>query len=109
LTQHHHAPTAEAKLAKLKTSLQIPAINTLSINIALMSNPSYADVVQSCKRYDTAMEQLDNKTGGEIHFTASTEKVVCSYTKCGKPGHTQVQCYLKKKDQQIAELKRSGN
>ena len=99
LTQHGYAPTAEAKLAKLKMALNIPPLNTLWISIALMNNPSYADVVQSCKRYDTAMEQIDKSSGGEIHFTASSEKVVCSYPKCGKIGHTEAQCFVKKRDQ----------
>jgi hypothetical protein len=107
LTQHGYAPTAEAKLAKLKSSLQIPALNTLWISIALMNNPSYADVVRTCKRYDTAMDQMDNLRG-EVHFTSSSEKVVCSYPKCGKTGHTQAQCFLKKRDQKAAAFKRAG-
>jgi hypothetical protein len=86
LTQHGYAPTAERNLAKLKTSLQIPALNTLWISIALMNNPSYADVVQTCKRFDTAMVQMDNLSG-EVHLTSSTEKVVCSYPKGEKIGH----------------------
>ena len=108
LTQHGYAPTAEAKLAKLKSSLQIPALNTLWISIALMNNPSYADVVQTCKRYDTAMDQMDNLRG-EIHLTSSTEKVVCSYPKCGKTGHTQAQCFVKKRDQKQQQTTTKGD
>ena len=107
LTQHGRAPTVEAKLAKLKEALEIPTLQDLWISIALMDNPTYAGVVATCKRYDKAMEKVA-KNGGEIHFTESTKKVVCSYHKCGKPGHTQAQCYLKKKDQKVAELKRAG-
>ena len=90
LTQHGRAPTVEAKLAKLKEALEIPTLQDLWISIALMDNPTYAGVVATCKRYDKAMEKVA-KNGGEIHFTESTKKVVCSYHKCGKPGHTQAQ------------------
>ena len=73
-----------------------------------MDNPKYAGVVATCKRYDKAIEKVA-KNGGEIHCTATTtEKVVCTYPKCGKAVHTQAPCWMKKKDQKVAELKHVG-
>ena len=76
LARHNRAPTADAKLAKLKEALNIPELKQLWISIALLDNPTFAGVVSTCRKYDKAMERV-TKTGGEIHFTASTEKVVC--------------------------------
>ena len=33
---------------------------------------------------------------------------MCSYPKCGKKGHSAAHCWIKKKDQEKAQLKRAG-
>ena len=52
MTQHGQSPTDAAKLAKLKEALEIPSLNQLWLTISLKVNPSYADIVSTCKRYD---------------------------------------------------------
>ena len=107
MTQHGQAPTDAAKLAKLKEALEIPSLNQLWLTISLKDNPSYADIVSTCKRYDKAMEQQRiNLVVGEAHTVS--EKVVCSYPRCGKPGHTAAHCWKRKRHQQIEQLKRAG-
>jgi hypothetical protein len=105
LSQHGRGPTIDSKLAKLKEALEIPELKTLWVNIAL-----FAEVVATCKRYDKAMEKVSKMESSklEINFTSTTEKVVCSYPKCGKTGHTQTQCWKKRRDQKIAALKHEG-
>ena len=107
MTKHGQAPTNAAKLAKLKEALEIPSLNQLWLNISLKDNPSYADIVSTCKRYDKAMEQQRiNLVVGEAHTVS--EKVVCSHPRCGKPGHTAAHCWKRKRYQQIEQLKRAG-
>ena len=43
---------------------------------------------------------------GVKFISSTTEKEVCSYPKCRKPGHLQAQCLKKRNDQLIAKLKR---
>ena len=45
---------------------------------------------------------------GEAHLNTDTGKVVCSYPRCGKSGHTRANCWKKKKDQKTAQFKRAG-
>ena len=52
-------------------------------------------------------QQRLNLVVGEAH-TVSEKVVVCSYPKCGKKGHTAVQCWMRKKEQENAKLKRAG-
>ena len=108
MTQHGQPPTAEARLAKLKEALEIPSLNQLWLTISLRANPTYDEIVGTCKRYDKAMEQQRLNVVGEAHLNTDTGKVVCSYPRCGKLGHTQANCWKKKKDQKTAQLKRAG-
>jgi hypothetical protein len=41
-----------------------------------MNNPTYADVVQACKRYDTAMQQIGNRQGVKFILLPQQKKVV---------------------------------
>ena len=60
--------TDEAKLAKLKNALEIPSLNQLWLTISLRPDPTYAEIVGTCKRYDKAMEQQRVNSGiGEAH------------------------------------------
>ena len=102
MTQHGQPPTVEARLAKLKEALEIPSLNQLWLTIFLRANPTYDEIVGTCKRYDKAMEQQRLNVVGEAHLNTDTGKVVCSYPKCGKSGHTQANCWKKKKDQKTA-------
>ena len=45
-------PTDEAKLAKLKEALEVNSLNQLWLTISLRTNPTYAEIVATCKRYD---------------------------------------------------------
>ena len=54
------------------------------------------------------MELLRLNVVGEAHLYTVTGKVVCSYPRCGKSGHTLANCWKKKKDQKTAQLKRAG-
>ena len=54
------------------------------------------------------MEQQRLNVVGEAHLNIDTGKVVCFYPRCGKLGHTQENCWKKKKDQKTAQLKRAG-
>ena len=69
-------------------------------------------VVATCKRYAKAMNLQRSTTSGEqvIYNTVTNpaDRVVCSYLKCGKGGHTQADCWKKKRDLQTAQLKRAG-
>ena len=66
-----------------------------------------ADIVSTCKRYDTAMEQQRiNLAVGEVHTVL--EKVEYFYLKCGKPCLTAAHCWKRKRYQQIEQLKRAG-
>ena len=92
LIQRGNPPTDEAKLAKLKEALDIPSLNQLWLTISLRTNPTYAEIVATCKRFDKAMEQQQiNLVIGEV-CTVSEKGVVCSYPKCGKKGHMAAQC-----------------
>ena len=109
MTQHGQPPTAETRLAKLKEALEIPSLNHLWLTISLRANPTYDEIVGTCKRYDKAMEQQRLNVVGEAHLNTDTGKVVCSYPRCGKSDHTQANCWKKKKDQKkTAQLKRAG-
>ena len=109
LDQHGQPPTAAAKLSKLKEALQIPTLEQLWLTISLQENPTYNEIVAMCKRYDKVEEKQKSKeTADQVHLNTETDQVVCSYPKCGKSGHTQAQCWKKKKDQKIAQLKRTG-
>ena len=108
LIQRGNPPTDEAKLAKLKEALEIPSLNQLWLTISLRTNPTYAEIVATCKRYDNAIEQQRiNSVIGKAH-TVSEKVVVCSYPKCGKKGHTAAQCWMRKKEREKAKLKRAG-
>ena len=77
-------------------------------NYFLKADPTYAEIVTTCKRYDKAMEQQRvNFVVGEAH-RVSEKAVVCSYPKCGKKGHSAAHCWIKKKGQEKAQLKRTG-
>jgi hypothetical protein len=78
------------------------------VTISMLDNPSFETIVASCRRYDKVSAKKGVLNGGEIHYNATTEKVICSYPKCGKTGHTQAQCFLKKRDQKAAAFKRAG-
>ena len=52
-------------------------------------------------------QQRINSVIREAH-TVSEKVVVCSYPKCGKKGHTAAQCWMRKKEQEKAKLKRAG-
>ena len=107
LIQRGNPPTDEAKLAKLKEALEIHSLNQLWLTISLRNNPTYAEIVATCKRYDKAMEQQQiNSVIGEAH-TVSEKVVVCSYPKCRKKD-TAAQCWIRKKEQEKAKLKRAG-
>ena len=109
LSQHGHAPSNASKLAKLKEALEIPPLEQLWMTISLCDNPTYEEIVAMCKRYDKAKATKTAKEhGDQVHMNTDTDKVVCSYPKCGKTGHNQAQCWKKKKDQKTARLKRSG-
>ena len=109
MTQHNQPPTPEARLSKLKEALEIPSLNQLWLTISLKINPTYDEIVATCKRYDKAMDQQRINSVSKIHMTSNgEEKVVCSYPKCGKPGHSQVNCWKRKHDLNIAQLKRAG-
>jgi hypothetical protein len=98
--------TDAAKLTKLKEVLQIDSLDRLWVSIALLKDPTYDDITQICKRYDKAVgKPADRKVEDEVHM-ADEKAIVCSYPKCGKRGHTQAQCFKKKKDQRIAKMKR---
>ena len=74
----------------------------------MKADPTYAEIVTTCKRYDKAMEQQRvNFVVGEAH-RVSEKAVVCSYPKCGKKGHSAAHCWIKKKGQEKAQLKRTG-
>ena len=87
LTQLGQPPSAESKLAKLKESLEIPTLKELWVNISLKGDLTYDDICTTCKRYDKAMDIQKKFVTNEVHMNTS-EKVVCSYSKCGKVGHT---------------------
>ena len=88
LTQLGQSPTDASKLAKLKEALEIPSLNQLWLTISLKADPTYAEIVTTCKRYDKAVEQQHvNFDVGEAH-TVSEKTVVCSYPKSGKKGHS---------------------
>ena len=109
LIQHGQPPTEATKLSKLKEALQIPTLEQLWLTISLQPDPTYDEIVGMCKRYDKVKEKQKSKDSTEqVHMNTETAKVVCSHNKCGKTGHTQAQCWTKKKDQKIAQLKRSG-
>ena len=55
----------------------------------MREDPTYDDVVSTCKKYDRPKEQQKMNLSSEIHLNTVTEKVVCSYPKCGKSGHIQ--------------------
>ena len=73
---------------------------------------AYDEVVATCKRYDKAMDLQRSITSGEqVHYNTVTnpaDRVDCSYPKCRKAGHTQADCWKKKRDQQTAQLKIAG-
>ena len=92
MTQHGQPPTAEARLAKLKEALEISSLNQLWLTIFLRANPTYDEIVGTCKRYDKAVERHRLNVVGEAHLNIDTGKVVCSYPRCEKSGHTQVNC-----------------
>ena len=111
LGQHNRAPTVEAKVAKVVEALQkTEGLEKLWLGIVMLPNYTFDTVSQACKRYDGAMEKINEAraTTDEIHYNDGDNQVVCSYPKCGKTGHTQAQCYLKKRDQQAAKWKRAG-
>ena len=56
LAQLGNPPTDEAKFAKLKEGLEIPTLTQL-LTTSLRPNPTYAQRVDTCERYDKAMEQ----------------------------------------------------
>ena len=108
LAQHNRAPTADAKVAKVIEDLQkTKGLENLWLGIVMLPNYTFDTVSQACKRYDGAMEKI-NAVQEEVHYNDGGSKVVCSYSKCGKAGHTQAQCLIKKRDQKNASLKRSG-
>ena len=49
LTQHSLPPTPEARLAKLNQALQIPSLEQLWLTISLCEDPTYDEVVSTCK------------------------------------------------------------
>ena len=65
-------------------------------NISLNVNPTYEE------KYDKALEQQRQNLGSEIHSL-----VAMKYPKCEKTGHRQAQCWSRKRDQNIAQLKRA--
>ena len=110
MRQHNQPPTPEAQLSKIKEALEIPSLSQLWMTISLKINPTFEQIVAICKRYDKAMDLQRLNLASEIHMNTSSsrEKVVCSYPKCGKAGHTLAHCWKRKKDQNIAQLKRAG-
>ena len=113
LTQHDQPPIEAAKLSKLKTALEkVPSLNQLWLTVSLSAYMTYDEVVATCRRYDNAMDLQRSITSGEqVHYNTVTnpaDRVVCSYPKCRKAGHTQADCWKKKRDQQTAQLKRAG-
>ena len=92
MTQHGQPPTAEARLAKLKEALEIPSLNQLRLSISLRANPTYDEIVGTCKMYDKAVEQHRLNVVGKAYLNTDTGKVVFSYPRCGKSGHNQANC-----------------
>ena len=80
LNRHNRGLTADAKKAKLRESLEIPELESLWVAISMLDNPSFETIVASCRRYDKVSKKKGVLNGGEIHFTATTEK-------SGKKGH----------------------
>ncbi len=98
MTQHGQPPTEAARLSKLKEALKAqPSLNQLWMTISLREDMSFNDVVATCKRYDKAIDQQRlNASIEQVHMntvTNTTDRVVCSYPKCGKSGHTQADCW----------------
>jgi hypothetical protein len=94
--------------------LEIPQLATLWVTIAMIENPSYDLITRTCKRYDKAMDKTKKAEQEEINLMnqagfgkdKQNDVMICSYKSCGKPGHTQDNCWVKKKDQRIAKNKR---
>ena len=108
LTQLGQPPSDSLTLAKFKEALEISSLNQLWLTILLKAELIYAEIVTTCKRYAKAMEQQRASfIVGEAH-TVLKKAVVCSYHKCSKKGHSVAHCWIKKQDQEMAQLKASG-
>jgi hypothetical protein len=85
------------------------------VTIAMIENPSYDLITRTCKRYDKAMDKTKKAEEEEINLLNQAgfgkdkvkTDVICSYKSCGKKGHTQEQCWMKKKDRRVAQHKRT--
>ena len=112
LSQHERPVVAEAKLTKLMEAMkQVQSLEQLWLTISMAENKTFASVSAACKRWDSSKKSLE-KDKIEVHYNDGSEEkpleIVCSYPKCGKTGHTQAQCFKKKRDQKNAQFKRQG-
>jgi hypothetical protein len=107
MNQHQQPPTEQAKVSKLKTALQIDSLKDLWIPIAMQDNPTYDEIVETCKRYDRAIGLRDELQ--TVHYTTEkqTEKQVTKCSHCGKGGHIAKVCYKKLAEQRKAKAKRT--
>ena len=83
---------AEAKLTKLLEAMKkVQSLEQLWLTISLSENNTFDSVFAACERWDSSMKSL-GKEKIEVHYNDGSEekpkKIVCSYPKCGKTGHT---------------------
>ena len=108
LASYNLPVSPEAKLAKLVEAMNIPELSQLWFAVTLIPNATWELVTGACKAYDSAQEQIKKRAGESVHLTMEerSQQIVCSH--CGKPGHTQDKCFLKRKKQQTQRLKTAG-
>ena len=110
LDQYGYRPTDNSRLAKLKEALEIPSLSRLWVSLSLTADLTYDQVTAICRRYDQATKkERQMNAESEVNMANDDDsEVICSYPKCGKKGHTQAKCWVKKREQKIARMKR-GN
>ena len=109
MTELGEPPTDVSKKTKLQTALETRKdLEQLYTNIYLKGDISFNEMITICRRFDQAKGLPQESSAPEVHWNSSDQEVTCSYSKCGKRGHTQKNCWMKKKDLKISQMKRNG-
>eukprot|EP00602_Paraphysomonas_sp_CaronLab_P006064 CAMPEP_0185018740 /NCGR_PEP_ID=MMETSP1103-20130426/1413_1 /TAXON_ID=36769 /ORGANISM="Paraphysomonas bandaiensis, Strain Caron Lab Isolate" /LENGTH=260 /DNA_ID=CAMNT_0027548693 /DNA_START=77 /DNA_END=855 /DNA_ORIENTATION=- len=106
MTELGEPPTDVSKKTKLQTALETRKdLEQLYTNIYLKGDISFNEMITICRRFDQAKGLPQESSAPEVHWNSSDQEVTCSYSKCGKRGHTQKNCWMKKKDLKISQMK----
>jgi hypothetical protein len=82
LTQLNHAPTPASMIEKLKSTVKVKSLETLSVILAMKSaNTTFEEYCDACKSYDRAILEIPNHSVNMVKKQTYTAEEKVAYAK----------------------------